>query len=132
MSFHRPEIDATTSEYWSAAADGRLIADRCGDCGALAPYPRGFCPACWSGNVASEELSGRATLYTYSEVHANPMPPFKDLTPYLAAIVELEEGPRVLTRLVDVPAAQVEIGMALRATFERVDDGEALVLFTSA
>lgn len=132
MSFHRPEIDDATREYWSAAADGRLIADRCGDCGALAPYPRGFCPECWSGNVASEELSGRATLYTYSEVHANPMPPFKDLTPYLAAIVELEEGPRVLTRLVDLPASQVEIGMALRATFERVDDGEGLVLFTKA
>lgn len=132
MSFHRPEIDDATSEFWSAAADGRLVADRCADCGALAPYPRGFCPECWSSNVAAEELSGRATLYTYSEVHANPMPPFKDLTPYVAAIVDLEEGPRMVTRLVDVPIAEVQIGMALQATFERVDEGEGLVLFTRA
>lgn len=132
MSFHRPEIDDTTSEFWAAAADGRLVADRCGDCGTLAPYPRGFCPACWSSDVAAEELSGRATLYTYSEVHVNPMPPFKDLTPYVAAIVDLEEGPRMVTRLVDVPISDVEIGMALRATFEWVDEDEGLVLFTRA
>lgn len=130
MSFHRPEIDDTTAGFWAAAAGGRLVADRCGDCGALANFPRGFCPTCWSGNVAPEELSGRATLYTYSEVHANPMPPFKDLTPYIAAIVDLEEGPRLVTRLVDVPIDEVAIGMPLRATFERVDEGEGLVLFT--
>lgn len=132
MSFHRPEIDDTTAGYWAAAADGRLVADRCSDCGSLAPYPRGFCPECWSGSVVAEELSGRATLYTYSEVHANPMPPFKDLVPYVAAIVDLEEGLRVVTRLVDVPADQLEIGMALQATFEVVDEGEGLVLFTRA
>jgi uncharacterized OB-fold protein len=132
VSFHRPEIDDTTSAYWAAAAEGRLVADRCADCGALAPFPRGFCPHCWSERVAPEELSGRATLYTYSEVHVNPMPPFKDLVPYVAAIVDLEEGPRVVTRLVDVPAGELEIGMALKATFERVDDAEGLVLFTRA
>lgn len=132
MSFNRPEIDDTTSDYWKAAADGRLVADRCGDCGALSPYPRGFCPACWSGSVSSEELSGRATLYTYSEVHVNPMPPFKDLVPYVAALVDLEEGPRVVTRLVDIAAEELEIGMPLRATFQRVDEEEGLVLFTRA
>jgi uncharacterized OB-fold protein len=132
VSFHRPEIDDTTSEYWAAAADGRLIADKCSDCGELAPYPRGFCPACWSGNVSSVELSGRGTLYTYSEVHVNPMPPFKDLVPYVAAMVDLEEGPRVLTRLVDITADELAIGMALRATFEQVDEGEGLVLFAPA
>lgn len=132
MSFHRPDIDDTTRGYWAAAAEGRLVADRCADCGALAPYPRGFCPQCWSANVSLEELSGRATLYTYSEVHANPMPPFKDLVPYIAAIVDLEEGPRVVTRLVGLPIEEVEIGMALQARFERVDEGEGLVLFTRA
>lgn len=132
MSFHRPEIDDTTRGYWAAAADGRLVADRCADCGALAAYPRGFCPECWSADVAAEELSGRATLYTYSEVHANPMPPFNELTPYIAAIVDLEEGPRVVTRLVDLSIEEVEIGMPLQATFERIDEGEGLVLFTRA
>ena len=132
MSFHRPEIDLTTQGFWAAAADGRLVADRCRACGEIAPHPRGFCPSCWSEDVEEVELSGRAELYTYSVVHANPMPPFRDLVPYVTAIVTLAEGPRMLTRLVGIDPAEVEIGMSLVATFERVDDGEGLVLFTAA
>jgi uncharacterized OB-fold protein len=132
VSAHRPEIDETTQAFWAAAADGHLVADRCRACGAIAPYPRGFCPSCWSDDLEVIDLSGRAELYTYSVVHANPMPPFKDLVPYVTAIVTLEEGPRMLTRLVGVDPSEVRIGMALQATFERVGDEEGLVLFTPA
>ena len=132
MSQSRPEIDSTTRGFWAAAADGRLVAERCADCQAVSPYPRGFCPSCWSSRVEEVELSGRAVLYTYSVVRVNPMPPFAALVPYVAAIVELKEGPRFITRLVGVDVDSVRVGMPLRATFERVDDGEGLVLFTAA
>ena len=127
-----PEIDGTTEGYWRAAADGRLEATVCGACGAVTHYPRPFCPVCWSEEVTPKELSGHATLYSYSVVHANPVPPFADLVPYVAALVDLEEGPRMMTRLVDVHPADVSIGMALRATFERRGDDWGLVLFRPA
>lgn len=129
MNQHRPEIDEATRSFWQAAADGRLLGSRCRACGLLAGYPRGFCPSCWSADVEDVELSGRATLYTYSVVHANPMPPFADLVPYAAALVDLEEGPRLATRLVDLEVDQIAIGMPLAARFEVVEPGEGVVLF---
>jgi uncharacterized OB-fold protein len=84
---------------------------------------------CWSEDVTEVELSGDAVLYAFSVVHKNPMPPFADLVPYVAALVDLDEGPRMMTRLVDVDPADVHIGMRLRATFERRSDEWGLVLF---
>lgn len=132
MSQNRPEIDTTTSAFWKAAAEGRLLGSRCAECSAIAEYPRGFCPSCWSNRVEDVELSGKATLYTYSLVHMNPMPPFGDHVPYVAAVVELEEGPRLMTRLIDIDPESVAIGMRLSARFETVDEGEGLVLFGPA
>ena len=132
MSPHRPEIDDVTRSFWQAAAEGRLLGSRCRACDEVANHHRGFCPSCWSDDVVDVELSGRATLYTYSVVHVNPMPPFADLVPYVAAIVELAEGPRVATRLVDVAPADLTIGMPLTARFEQVQPGEGIVLFGPA
>lgn len=132
MSQHRPEIDTSTESYWRALADGRLVAGSCRACGAIDAHPRGFCPACWSTDLEEVELTGRASLYSFSVVHANPMPPFKDLLPYVAALVDLEEGPRIATRLVEVDPDEVHIGMALVARFEPVDDAEGVVLFAPA
>jgi hypothetical protein len=129
VSQHRPEIDQVTAPFWRAAAEGRLLGSRCRACGDVAGHPRAFCPACWSDEVEDIELSGRATLYTYSVVRVNPMPPFADLVPYVAAIVELDEGPRLATRLVDIDPDHVTIGMPLTARFEPIDPNEGLILF---
>lgn len=98
--FDVPEVDAFTRTYWDAAAQGRLLIRRCGACGRAHHYPREFCPHCWSEEVTWEEASGRATLYTWSTVHRNDLPPFGDRTPYVAAVVDLAEGPRMMTELV--------------------------------
>ncbi len=74
--FDLPEVDAFTRPYWDAAAEGRLLVRRCGACGAAHHYPREFCPRCWSEDVSWEEASGSATLYTWSVVHRNDLPPF--------------------------------------------------------
>ncbi|MGC4976569.1 Zn-ribbon domain-containing OB-fold protein [Streptomyces sp. DT199] len=103
MTGHRfdlPEPDAFTRTYWDAAAEGRLLIRRCGDCGRAHHYPREFCPHCWSEDVTWETASGRATLYTWSVVHRNDLPPFSDRVPYVAAVVELAEGPRMMTEIV--------------------------------
>ncbi|MGP3922585.1 Zn-ribbon domain-containing OB-fold protein [Streptomyces sp. 8N616] len=112
-----PETDAFSQPYWDAAAEGRLLIRRCGDCGAAHHYPREFCPRCWSESVSWEEASGRATLYTWSVVHRNDLPPFGDRVPYVAAVVDLAEGPRMMTEVVDCAESDLRIGMELRVHF---------------
>ncbi|WDM17282.1 OB-fold domain-containing protein [Streptomyces lavenduligriseus] len=87
-----PEPGALTRPYWEAVARGRLLIRRCGAC-------------------------GRATLYTWSAVHHNDLPPFTGRTPYLAAVVDLAEGPRMMTEPVDCPPDAVRAGMPLTVTF---------------
>ncbi|BBC95358.1 MULTISPECIES: Zn-ribbon domain-containing OB-fold protein [Streptomyces] len=112
-----PEADAFTRPYWAAAADGRLLIRRCAACGRAHHYPREFCPHCWSEDVAWEQATGRATLYTWSTVHRNDLPPFSARTPYIAAVVDLAEGPRMMTQVVDAGEAELSAGMPLRVAF---------------
>ncbi|MEW2271725.1 nucleic acid-binding protein [Streptomyces sp. SID685] len=112
-----PEADAFTRPYWAAAADGRLLIRRCAACGRAHHYPREFCPHCWSEDVTWEQATGRATLYTWSTVHRNDLPPFSDRTPYIAAVVGLAEGPRMMTQVVDAEEAELSAGMPLRVAF---------------
>ncbi|MER7403907.1 OB-fold domain-containing protein [Streptomyces sp. NPDC000070] len=116
--FDLPEPDAFTRTYWEAAAEGRLLIRRCRACGRAHHYPREFCPHCWSEDVAWETASGRATLYTWSVVHRNDLPPFADRTPYVAAVVDLAEGPRMMTEVVGLgSAAELSAGAVLEVAF---------------
>ncbi|MFD9790480.1 Zn-ribbon domain-containing OB-fold protein [Streptomyces sp. NPDC059070] len=108
-------VDAFTRAYWDAAAEGHLLIRRCGACGRAHHYPREFCPHCWSEDVAWERASGRATLYTWSRVHRNDLPPFGARVPYVAAVVTLEEGPRMMSEVVG--AGELRPEMALRVVF---------------
>ncbi|MFI2434383.1 Zn-ribbon domain-containing OB-fold protein [Streptomyces sp. NPDC018693] len=112
-----PEADAFTRAYWDAAAEGRLLIRRCDACGRAHHYPREFCPHCWSEDVRWERASGRATLYTWSVVHHNDLPPFCDRTPYVAAVVELAEGPRMMTEVVDGTPESLRAGAELTVAF---------------
>ncbi|MEU3076293.1 Zn-ribbon domain-containing OB-fold protein [Streptomyces laurentii] len=118
-----PEADAFSRAYWDAAADGRLLLRHCADCDRTHHYPREFCPYCWSESVTWRQASGRATLYTWSVVHRNDLPPFGERVPYVAAVVDLAEGPRMMTQVVDCPEEQLRIGMELTVTFRA--EGEA-------
>ncbi|MFF2846918.1 Zn-ribbon domain-containing OB-fold protein [Streptomyces sp. NPDC058001] len=134
-----PEPDAFTRPYWEAAAEGRLLVRRCGACGRAHHYPREFCPFCWSEHGRWERASGRATLYTWSVVYRNDLPPFGDRTPYVAAVVDLAEGPRMMTEVVDgapetapdllETAWDLEVGMDLEVAFRTVADGLAVPVF---
>jgi uncharacterized OB-fold protein len=79
-----------------------------------------------------EDASGRATLYTWSIVHRNDLPPFNERVPYVAAVVDLEEGPRMMTNVVDCPPDQLSIGMALEVTFHAATDDVVLPVFRPA
>ncbi|MER5381118.1 OB-fold domain-containing protein [Streptomyces sp. NPDC002688] len=115
--FDVPEVDAFTRPYWDAAAEGRLLIRHCAACGRPHHYPREFCPHCWSEDVNWRAASGRATLYTWSVVHRNDLPPFGGRVPYVAAVVDLAEGPRMMTEVVECEEAALRIGMSLEVAF---------------
>lgn len=123
--FDVPEVDDFTRPYWDAATRGRLLIRRCraDGCGKAHHYPREFCPRCWSEDVVWEEASGRATLYTWSVVHVNDLPPFGARVPYVAAVVDLKEGPRMMTEVIDCSGGELRIGMPLRVAYRSDPEG---------
>ncbi|HWL77991.1 Zn-ribbon domain-containing OB-fold protein [Microbacterium sp.] len=125
-----PVVESDGAPFWQALReDGVFRVVRCRSCGVVHHYPRPFCPACWSDDVEWLPASGRATLYTYSTVYMNDLPPFRDQLPYTAAVVQLEEGPRVMTRLVDCTPEQLSIGMPLRLVVFPLTDEVSIALF---
>jgi uncharacterized OB-fold protein len=132
VRFDLPAPDPETSPFWDAAREHRLLIKRCADCGAAHFYPRPFCPHCWSSAVDWEEATGRAVLYTWSEVHQNDLPPFPERVPYVAAVVDLAEGPRMMTNIVEGDAEPLFVGMQLRVAYRDVGEGVTVPVFVPA
>lgn len=129
---HLPIVNVETAEFWDACRAHRLLLRRCNACGTTSFYPRPFCPACWSDDVGWVDASGRATLYTWSVVHRNDLPPFDERVPYVAAIVDLAEGPRMMTNVVDVAHDDLRIGMPLEVVFRDEADDIVIPVFRPA
>ena len=132
MRFDIPTPDPETQAFWDAARERRLLIQRCNACGEAYFYPRPFCPKCWSDDVAWEEASGDATLYTWSVVHVNDLPPFNERVPYVAAVVDLAEGPRMMTNVVDCEADALKVGMPLRVDYRDLTDEATVPVFVPA
>ena len=92
------EIDLTRP-FWEAAAEGKLLIQRCEDCGDAVFYPREICPHCWSGNLHWEEASGRGRLKSYSSVFKPGHPGWAPVAPYHVGLVQLDEGPTMLSHI---------------------------------
>ena len=104
-----PEPSALSEPFWAAAAEGRLVVQRCETCGGYEWTPQVACSVCWTETLAWTQVSGLGVVYSFSVVHRAQGPGFE--TPYVVAIVELDEGPRLLTDLVDVEPDRVRVGM---------------------
>ena len=119
-----------TQPFWDGCAAGELRIQRCLECAKPYFYPRPVCPACGSARVEWFTASGRATLYSYVINH-RPAPGFEDEAPYAIAVVQLAEGPRMMTSLAGVPSTPEDLvlDMPLRVTFTRRGD-VSLPVFT--
>lgn len=124
----RPLPTPETQHYWDGAAAGELRLQRCDACANVYFPPRPFCPACASRSVSAFAASGKATLYSYV-IHHLPVPGFKP--PYAIAVVQLAEGPRMMTNIVDCPQTPeaLQLDMPLEVTFEKLDDKITLPQF---
>jgi hypothetical protein len=120
-----PRVDAFTARFWSALAQGQFLTTRCSDCARIAFPPRRFCPGCGATEAAWIELSGRGMLYSATVIHAGPGSYWAG-GPYSVGVVDLAEGPRLVTRILG--AIPPPIGSALRLVLTRHDDG---VLFAA-
>jgi uncharacterized OB-fold protein len=121
-----PEPEA--AEYWAAARQGRLLVQRCGDCGHHQLYPRTHCLAC-RGPVSWVEASGRGTVYSFTVIRQNYSRPFRDWIPYVVALVDLAEGPRLMSNVVGCEPEEVHVGMPVVARFEAVSEEAGIALF---
>jgi uncharacterized OB-fold protein len=108
-----PNITPEAANFWAATAEGRFLVGHCPECEAwFWPPNRGFCPG--NGHPAGlKEASGLGTLYSWTVIHRGSGP-YAAAGSYVLAYVELEEGPTMLTNLIDVDPEAIEIGMALR------------------
>jgi uncharacterized OB-fold protein len=122
-----PVVPATpgSEPYWEGANAGKLLLGYCKSCNKSYYYPRGVCPMCLSTDVEMRESKGTGTIYTYSV-----MRPAKPV--YVIAYVTLDEGPSMMTNIVDCDPESVKIGQKVKAVFKPREDGTKIVCFTPA
>lgn len=122
-----------TQPFWDATAQHRFLLQHCGGCGAHIFYPRASCPSCGSTDLGWAEASGRGTVHTFTVPRRPTHRAFASAPPVVLAIVELAEGPRVTTNVVECDPEDVSVGMAVELTWDETgDDGIALPLFRPA
>jgi uncharacterized OB-fold protein len=129
-----PVPQGESDYYWEKAKAHELWLRQCDDCGNAYFYPRDISPCCFSKNTSWIQASGKAKLFTFAIVHRPPHPGFREIAPYVAAIVELEEGPKFPTNIVidDPTPENLQIDMALEVTFDDITDTIALPKFKPA
>ena len=122
-----PPRTELTQPYWDATQRGELVIQQCQECTHRLFPPGAHCPKCGSSKLAWEPVSGKGVIYTYTIAHRPPHPVFAEQCPLAIAVVELEEGPRMITNVVGCDASEVEIGMAVQVTFETIDDSDVIL-----
>ena len=126
----RPVISADTAFFWDGTATGELRIQHCPSCDRLRHPPGPMCPSCGADKQDHVVASGRGTVYSYV-VHHAPAVPGKTL-PFVVALVELEEGVRMIAQLVDVEPSAVAVGMPVRLALTKIDDALTLPYWTAA
>ena len=118
-----PALNPGDEPYFAAAAESRLLLKLCKACGQIHHYPRALCPFCWSTDVEWTEAKGTGVIYTFSVTRRGAG------APYCIAYVTLDEGPTMMTNIVDVDLDTVRIGQRVRVVFKKSEGGTAIPMF---
>ncbi len=122
-----PRPSPESEPFWSALREGRFQLQRCGSCGHFRFPPAVHCPHCWGADASWETLSGRGRVFSHVTFRRGYHPAFPP--PYVVAVIELQEGPRLASRLVGVEPERVDIGMPVRVELTAVAESVVLPLF---
>ena len=127
-----PHLDDESRPWWEALQRHELYIQKCRECGDTRYYPRALCTSCMSANTEWVKCSGRGKVYTFTTTYQNQTPGFRESLPYIMAYVELDEGVKMLTNLVDCAPEQVKIGMPVEVVYEDVTPEVTLAKFRPA
>lgn len=122
----------TSIPFWQGLREEQLRIQRCDHCGTWVYYPRSHCPACLSPSLTWTPVSGRGRLHSFTVARQPTAPHFADLVPQLLGIVQLEEGPRLTTTLVDINPDDLRIDLELVPVFDHVDGEHTLLRYRPA
>ena len=127
-----PTTSPETEPFWQGCRDGVLLLQSCHACGNLQYYPRAVCTACLSSDLDWRRASGRGRIHSFTTVHRALSPAFEDDLPYVVAVIELEEGLRMVSRIVGRDSERLVIEQPVEVAFERVDGQWVLPVFRPA
>jgi uncharacterized OB-fold protein len=129
-----PFVNPEVKVFWDATAEGRLLLPRCEDCQTIIWFPRPFCPECSSVRVAWIAASGHGTIYSFTVNRRGTadLSAYREAGTYVLAYVELDEGPRVMTNIVECDPDTVKIGQPVEVVFHDTGQGTALPRFRPA
>jgi uncharacterized OB-fold protein len=127
-----PIVNDWARPFWDAAKEHRLIIQKCADCGKYVFYPRLTCPHCFSDHLEWVDASGKGTVYSCTVVETNAPSAFMNDIPYVVAVVELEEGVRMLSNIVGCNPHDVKCDLPVEVTFEELNEEFTLPKFKPA
>lgn len=127
-----PDNKGLSAPFWEGAKRKELVIQRCKQCANFIDYPREQCPNCFSKDLEFQKVSGKGRVYAFTHVYQASNPAFQEATPYTFAIVQLDEGPRLATNIVDCSPEDVQCDMQVVATFEEASPDWTLVKFRPA
>ena len=133
MSNNKPMPVPTeiSAPFWEGLKAERLLIQQCNQCNDWVFYPRRHCPQCFAHDLSWREVSGGATLYSFTVTRIATLPDFADEMPQMLAVIELDQGVRINSNLVGLDESEVKIGMRLQPVFTEVDaKGNRLLRFT--
>jgi uncharacterized OB-fold protein len=121
VSIARPAIVSVplTQPFWDAANEGTLLVQRCDRCGHVQHYPRNICVKCWSHELQWVVAAGTGTIWTFTVVNVPGHPAWSAEVPYVLALVELDEGPRLMTNIIGCDPNDVQVGQRVVLTPSR-------------
>lgn len=127
-----PTMTRWSAPFWEGCKRGELLIQKCQDCQMLNFYPKLYCAGCLSSNMEWVKASGRGKIYSYMTVYAFQPTEFAEDVPYVVAIVELDEGVRMMSNIVSCPPDDVHCDMKVEVVFEKVTEEFSLAKFRPA
>jgi uncharacterized OB-fold protein len=124
-----PISNPDSRAYWEGARQDRLMIRKCKACGATHFLPRYLCPACWSIELEWIQASGRGKVHSFTIIRRAPLPAFAGKVPYVVALIDLDEGPRMMANILGDDALQTRIGDPVEVRFEERGEGAKVPQF---